>query len=323
MSQLPTLPKPPKGVTHALTCHHSVLSTDQFIRGCLPFVYHRVFGFDYSPTYYVYDDGAIRWDFSSDDSFTRQLSPDLNPDEVAQTFITTTARTARRLVRTAQIVSSPTRWQSSHFRQDLLEDLNTLWDAYEDHTTCLPTFWSVESLLTSSLVDELKNAGFQEEVDAGLPTFVTPSEPNWFALEQLNLTVLRSRLADSVDDKAISDAAKSGDVLHGRPTSPGTVRGRVRILSMHEKNSALTPDEIIVTKMTRPEFGAALDTALAYVTDEGGILCHAAIVAREKQKPCVTGLRNAIEILRTGMLIEVNGSAGTVTVVEDIISWVN
>jgi len=99
-------------------------------------------------------------------------------------------------------------------------------------------------------------------------------------------------------------------------TSPGVIRGKVRIVTIGEENPTLSSDEIIVTNMTRPELGAALDVALAYVTDEGGRLCHAAIVSREKKKPCVVGLGNVTKVLRQGMLIEVDGSAGTVTVVD-------
>jgi len=113
------------------------------------------------------------------------------------------------------------------------------------------------------------------------------------------------------------NVAKKGDLLRGMPTSPGLAKGRVRLLSLEESNPVLAPDEIIVTTMTRPELGAALDTALAYATDEGGRLCHAAIVSREKKKPCVTGLGDATKMLRSGMLIEVDGTTGTVTVIDD------
>ena len=142
MSKLPTLPKPPKGVQLVLKCPESVLFIDLSFRGNLSSVFRRVYGIDYSPAYVVYDTIEKWRDFTSN-TFNLQLSQKLKPDEVAQKFITTTARTARQLVRTAQIVSSPTRWRSSHLRQDLLEDLNAYWNAYEDHTTCLHSFWDV------------------------------------------------------------------------------------------------------------------------------------------------------------------------------------
>ena len=66
--------------------------------------------------------------------------------------------------------------------------------------------------------------------------------------------------------------------------------------------------------MTRPEMGAALDRAAAYITDEGGLMCHAAIIAREMHKPCVIGTGHATELLHDGMLVTVDGSNGTVRV---------
>ena len=101
------------------------------------------------------------------------------------------------------------------------------------------------------------------------------------------------------------------------PTSAGIIKGKARIIPTGAKNPQLNNDEIIVAKMTRPELGNALDIVLAYITDEGGRLCHAGIVSREKKKPCVTGLGNATEVLRDGMIIEVDGSNGTVTVISD------
>jgi pyruvate,water dikinase len=108
--------------------------------------------------------------------------------------------------------------------------------------------------------------------------------------------------------------AKAGDVLQGRPASSGVVRGRVRILPPDAENPTLEKGEIIVTQMTRPELGVALNVALAFVTDEGGRLCHAAIVSREMNKPCVVAVENATALLREGMMIEVDGQKGTVTV---------
>ena len=64
--------------------------------------------------------------------------------------------------------------------------------------------------------------------------------------------------------------------------------------------------EILVSTMTVPDFLPAMKKAAAFVTDEGGITCHAAIVAREMKKPCVIGTKFATEVLRNGDLIESN-----------------
>ena len=67
--------------------------------------------------------------------------------------------------------------------------------------------------------------------------------------------------------------------------------------------------------MTRPEMGAALDRAAAFVTDEGGLMCHAAIISREMKKPCVIGTSEATTLLKNKMMVKVNGDRGTVEVV--------
>ena len=58
--------------------------------------------------------------------------------------------------------------------------------------------------------------------------------------------------------------------------------------------------------MTSPEFVPAMHRAAAIVTDEGGVLCHAAIVSREMGKPCIIGTKNATKLLRSGDLVEVD-----------------
>ena len=56
--------------------------------------------------------------------------------------------------------------------------------------------------------------------------------------------------------------------------------------------------------------------AAAFVTDEGGIICHAAIIAREMKKPCIIGTKIATEVLKDGDLVEVNANHGVVTVLK-------
>ena len=68
--------------------------------------------------------------------------------------------------------------------------------------------------------------------------------------------------------------------------------------------------------MTRPEFVPLMKKALAVVTDEGGITCHAAIVSRELRIPCITGTKNATRILKDGDLIEVDADNGVVKIIK-------
>jgi pyruvate,water dikinase len=104
-------------------------------------------------------------------------------------------------------------------------------------------------------------------------------------------------------------------VIVGVSASSGRATGKVRVI--HELNDVGTVEEgdILVTKMTRPEMGVALDRAAAFVTDQGGRMSHAAIIAREMNKPCVIGTEVATTRLRTGMSVSVDGDAGTVTII--------
>jgi pyruvate,water dikinase len=71
--------------------------------------------------------------------------------------------------------------------------------------------------------------------------------------------------------------------------------------------------EVLVTRMTSPDWVPIMRRAAAIVTDAGGMTSHAAIVARELGLPCVVGARNATRVLETGMVVTVDGSTGTVS----------
>lgn len=69
---------------------------------------------------------------------------------------------------------------------------------------------------------------------------------------------------------------------------------------------------VIVTPFSVPQLAVVLCQASAIITEKGGITSHAAIIARECLIPCIVGLDGATRILRDGMMVRVNGSAGIV-----------
>ncbi|MFA4999968.1 MAG: PEP-utilizing enzyme [Patescibacteria group bacterium] len=87
--------------------------------------------------------------------------------------------------------------------------------------------------------------------------------------------------------------------------------GKVRVV-FDSKFASINKGDILVTSMTRPEFLPLMQKAIAFITDEGGITCHAAIVAREMNKPCIIGTRIATKVLKDGDLVEVNADKGIV-----------
>jgi pyruvate,water dikinase len=105
--------------------------------------------------------------------------------------------------------------------------------------------------------------------------------------------------------------------IKGISACKGIVKARARvILDVQKEGSRLKTGEILITSMTRPEFVPLMHKASAIVTDEGGMTCHAAIVARELNKPCIIGARVAVNLIHDGDLIEVNANTGIVKIIK-------
>lgn len=100
--------------------------------------------------------------------------------------------------------------------------------------------------------------------------------------------------------------------LRGVGASAGVVRGRARIAKMLEDALDLQPGEVLVCPMTDPRWTPLFALAAALVTDQGGSLAHAAVVARELRLPAVVGTYTATEQLRPSQFLEVDGAQGLV-----------
>ena len=109
--------------------------------------------------------------------------------------------------------------------------------------------------------------------------------------------------------------AAPGEALTGIPVSAGIAKGRVRVL-MADLTSELQPGEVLVTEFTDIGWTPFFAYAAAVVVDTGAEMSHAAVVAREFGIPCVVGSIVGSRVLRTGHLVEVDGSSGRVTRVE-------
>jgi len=106
---------------------------------------------------------------------------------------------------------------------------------------------------------------------------------------------------------------EKSDILSGVSAYPGKVKGRCRVI-MDYRNVSFKEGEILVTGMTDPDYISLMKKSAAIVTDGGGILSHAAIVARELKKPCVIGTKIATQVLKDGDLVEVDADKGVVKI---------
>lgn len=112
---------------------------------------------------------------------------------------------------------------------------------------------------------------------------------------------------------------KDKNTISGSVAFPGKVRGRVKVIFQKRSNSigdyGVKKSEILVTDMTKPDMIPACRKAKGIITDEGGIMCHAAIIAREYKKPCIVGTKLATQLLKSGDVVEVDANIGVVKVI--------
>jgi pyruvate,water dikinase len=112
-------------------------------------------------------------------------------------------------------------------------------------------------------------------------------------------------------------------LVRGLPASPGVAAGVARVILSPKSQEAIEfrQGDILVTRMTDPDWVPLMKKAAAIVTDEGGMTSHAAIVSRELGIPCVVGTGNATKVVASGLEITVDGGRGVVYegVVEDLV----
>lgn len=103
--------------------------------------------------------------------------------------------------------------------------------------------------------------------------------------------------------------------LDGLPASSGVARGRARVLLTPTELHTIQAGEVLVCEATSPSWTPAFTRIAACICDVGGSLTHASIVSREYRIPCVTACAIATTTIRTGDIVEVDGTNGVVTIV--------
>ncbi|MEY2664691.1 MAG: hypothetical protein RIT04_499 [Candidatus Parcubacteria bacterium] len=105
--------------------------------------------------------------------------------------------------------------------------------------------------------------------------------------------------------------------VSGRIAFKGKVRGIVRIIQQIQDLQKISEGDIIIANETMPEYIVGMKKAAAFVTNQGGITSHAAIVAREMSKPCIIGTRVATKVFKDGDLVEVDAEKGVVSLLSN------
>jgi phosphohistidine swiveling domain-containing protein len=114
-----------------------------------------------------------------------------------------------------------------------------------------------------------------------------------------------------------SSTPTDNSVVRGSGGSPGVVRGRARVTRTLAEANQLQRGDILVTEATMPPWTPYFSLVAAIVTDTGGILSHAAVVAREVGIPAVVGTRVGTATIADSQMIEVDGGRGVVRILGD------
>lgn len=112
-----------------------------------------------------------------------------------------------------------------------------------------------------------------------------------------------------------AEGEASNGAIRGIPVSGGVYEGPVRIVLSAEDFGAVKQGDVLVARSTSPYFNVLLPLLGGIVTDRGGALCHAAIVAREYGIPGVVGTKTATTSVKNGQRVCVDGTAGEVRIV--------
>jgi phosphoenolpyruvate synthase/pyruvate phosphate dikinase len=117
-------------------------------------------------------------------------------------------------------------------------------------------------------------------------------------------------------DTALNTVDTSIKEFKGQVACKGRASGRVKVATTPGEAHELKAGEILVCPMTNPDYVPAMKRSAAIVTDEGGLLSHAAIMSREFGKPCVIATKIATKLLKDGDQVEVDAEKGIVRIIK-------
>ncbi len=129
---------------------------------------------------------------------------------------------------------------------------------------------------------------------------------------ELFVGVAKDFIENEFDVTLESFSAEGLTEIKGQVAQGGSAKGKVKIVNSVREVEKVNMGDVLVSTMTLPDFLPAIQKASAIVTDEGGIMCHAAIVARELRKPCIIATKIATQALKDGDLVEVDAIRGIV-----------
>jgi phosphoenolpyruvate synthase/pyruvate phosphate dikinase len=129
-----------------------------------------------------------------------------------------------------------------------------------------------------------------------------------FSEERIDIDALRTEMIPMV--------RVGSKEINGQIGNKGKYTGPIKIIMNISDFPKMQTGDVLVSTMTTPDFVVLMHKAGAIITDIGGMLCHAAIVSREINKPCIIGTKFATQLLKDGDMVEVDADKGIVRIIK-------
>ena len=162
--------------------------------------------------------------------------------------------------------------------------------------------------------EDLLYCTYEELTERKIPSkdLITERKKNCVMLkEEDNIQCISGKEAEEINlifKEDVEDVSK----FKGQIACKGKVKGKVKIVMCKEDYDKISEGDVLVTTMTTPDMVPIMKKCVAFVTEEGGITCHAAIISRELKTPCIIGTKVAVSVLKDNDLVEVDADTGVV-----------
>jgi len=168
--------------------------------------------------------------------------------------------------------------------------------------------------LSDDKIKELANIGKLIEMHYGKPMDVEwcEEEGKIYVVQARPITTINNKAKEKVEEEREEETTEKRIIMSGLGVSAGIASGSVKIILNISEISKVNLGDVLVARMTTPDMVPAMKKASAIITDEGGMTCHAAIVARELGIPCIVGTKTATKELHEGDIVTVDGKKGVV-----------
>ena len=174
------------------------------------------------------------------------------------------------------------------------------------HLKVLAEYLHVADPKTRAMLKKELNSTFANNYLEGYFETTDSSLGTWF----IDYSPALGKLYEDMIVRKPANSSKA--IVSGLVGCTGQAKGPVHIVPASGVDKDFPDGAILVCQVTTPKYVPLMQKAAAIVTDQGGILSHAAIVARELKVPCIVSTGNATKILKNGQIVSVNADLGVV-----------